>query len=87
MAGASDSLPRALGHLSPQLDTPRDFTPRMDYQAALRQKDAELEERAQLLLKTKAAIEQLQEELGNSRRQNEAQRKVGGVAGVWGARS
>ena len=50
----------------------------MDYAALLRQKDAELEERAALLLKTKQAIEALQEELGNSRRAQEAQRKVGG---------
>ncbi len=48
----------------------------MDYHAVLRQKDAELEERANLLLKTKVAIEQLQDELSSSRRQSEAQKRV-----------
>lgn len=45
-------------------------------QAALRLKDAELEERAALLLKTKAAIEQLQDELQVQRVDSERCRKA-----------
>ena len=48
----------------------------MDFQSALRQRDIELEEREGLLMKTKVAIEQLQEELEATRRQNEAQKRV-----------
>ncbi|KAK9815831.1 hypothetical protein WJX72_010467 [[Myrmecia] bisecta] len=42
-----------------------------ELQALLKQKDAELEERGKLLYKTKVAIEQLQQELAASRREEE----------------
>ena len=58
---------------SPQPPT----APPSSQQSALRRKDQELDERAQLLLKTKAAIEQLQNELGTARGENERLRKVG----------
>lgn len=47
----------------------------MDLENLLRRKDAELEERANLLLKTKVAIEHLQEELASNRRSYETQQK------------
>ncbi|PRW57326.1 P-loop containing nucleoside triphosphate hydrolases superfamily isoform 1 [Chlorella sorokiniana] len=48
----------------------------MDAEGLIRQKDAELEQRGALLLKTKAAIEQLQEELAGARHEADKWRKA-----------